>query len=79
MNPNTSDPLWRWPELCQALQLPAVEGPAVNGISIDSRTIEPGELFIALTGDPGVRFNVSQRSDRDGHDYIEAALSLIHI
>ncbi|HIA21543.1 MAG TPA: UDP-N-acetylmuramoyl-tripeptide--D-alanyl-D-alanine ligase, partial [Alphaproteobacteria bacterium] len=34
-----------------------------NGVSIDSRTVASGELFVALVGD---RF--------DGHDYINAAL-----
>ena len=34
------------------------------GVSIDSRTIRPGEVFVAL---PGERF--------DGHDYIPAALN----
>ena len=62
-----AEPLWRWPELCEALNLPVAEGPDVTGISIDSRSIQPGDLFIALTGDPGPRFNVSHRSERDGH------------
>lgn len=35
----------------------------VTGISIDSRTVEPGDLFIAIAGD---RF--------DGHDFVDAAL-----
>ncbi|MEM8769569.1 MAG: Mur ligase domain-containing protein, partial [Pseudomonadota bacterium] len=69
-----SEPLWRWPELCFALGLPPADGPDVTGISIDSRTLEPGDLFIALTGDPGPRFNSSQRSDRDGHDFVAMAL-----
>ena len=34
-----------------------------NGVSIDSRTVASGELFVALVGD---RF--------DGHDYVNAAL-----
>ena len=68
-----STPLWRWSELCAALELPSVEGPDVTGISIDSRTLAPGDLFIALTGDPGPRFNPSQRSDRDGHDFVAMA------
>lgn len=34
----------------------------VGGISIDSRTIEPGDLFVALT------------DQRDGHDFVAAAL-----
>jgi UDP-N-acetylmuramoyl-tripeptide--D-alanyl-D-alanine ligase len=69
------EPLWRWPALCEALGLPPVDGPDVTGISIDSRSLEPGDLFIALTGDPGPRFNPSYRSDRDGHDFIDAALA----
>jgi UDP-N-acetylmuramoyl-tripeptide--D-alanyl-D-alanine ligase len=69
-----TDSLWRWPELCAALGLPERDGPDVRGIGIDSRRIEPGDLFVALTGDPGPRFNPSQRSNRDGHDYIDAAL-----
>jgi UDP-N-acetylmuramoyl-tripeptide--D-alanyl-D-alanine ligase len=68
-------PLWTWPELCEALGLPAVDGPDVTGISIDSRKTQPGDLFVALTGDPGSRFNPSYRSDRDGHDFIDAAIA----
>lgn len=66
--------LWHWPELCDALGVKATPGPDITGISIDSRTLIPGDLFIALTGDPGPRFNPSHRSDRDGHDFIAAAL-----
>ena len=33
-----------------------------NGVSIDSRTLEPGDLFVAIKG-PHV----------DGHDYVDAA------
>jgi UDP-N-acetylmuramoyl-tripeptide--D-alanyl-D-alanine ligase len=68
-------PLWTWAELCGALALPMPEktGPNVQGISIDSRTTVPGDLFVALAGDPGPRFNVSYRSGRDGHDFIPAA------
>ena len=65
-----STPLWRWPELCGALGLPVVDGPDIAGVGIDSRGIGPGELFIALPGDPGPRFNASSRSQRDGHDYV---------
>ncbi|MFW6094650.1 MAG: UDP-N-acetylmuramoyl-tripeptide--D-alanyl-D-alanine ligase [Pseudomonadota bacterium] len=67
--------LWRWPELCQALGLAPQAGPDITGISIDSRTIRPGELFFALPGDPGPRFNPGHRSDLDGHDFIDAALA----
>jgi UDP-N-acetylmuramoyl-tripeptide--D-alanyl-D-alanine ligase len=37
---------------------------AVSGISIDSRSIAPGEAFFAIKGD-----------NRDGHDFVEAALA----
>lgn len=36
---------------------------AITGVSIDSRSIKPGELFIAISGE-----------QYDGHDFIEAAL-----
>ena len=68
-------PLWRWPQLCRALGLPECAGPDVAGIALDSRRIRPGELFIALPGDPGPRFNASRRSDRDGHDFVQDAFS----
>ena len=37
--------------------------PACPGLSIDTRTIAPGEAFFAIKGDA-----------RDGHDFVEAAL-----
>lgn len=36
--------------------------PTVSGISIDTRTLEPGDLFFAIKGDAN-----------DGHDYVAAA------
>ena len=69
-----SQALWQWRELCEALSVDLVGGPDISGISIDSRTVQPGELFIALTGDPGPRFNPAQRSDRDGHNFVASAL-----
>ena len=79
-----TQPLWRWPELCRALGLPQERGPDITGLCIDSRRIQPGELFIALSGDPGPRFHASSRSERDGHDYVAnafergAAGALVH-
>jgi UDP-N-acetylmuramoyl-tripeptide--D-alanyl-D-alanine ligase len=67
-------PLWNWVDLCRALDIEACDGPDIHGVCIDSRRIQPGDLFIALTGDPGPRFNPSQRSERDGHDFIAAAM-----
>ena len=37
---------------------------AVNGLSIDTRTLKEGDLFVALKGD-----------NRDGHDFVRAALA----
>ena len=82
--------LWTWPELCAAVGAsPAdasvadasrvdasrVDGPDVHGIDIDSRKLAPGNLFVALSGDPGPRFPGARRTDRDGHDYLEAAFA----
>ena len=71
----SSAPLWTWPKICAALGLPAESGPEVLGLTIDSRRVTPGDLFVALPGDPGPHFQVSQRSLRDGHDYIDAAMA----
>jgi UDP-N-acetylmuramoyl-tripeptide--D-alanyl-D-alanine ligase len=42
----------------------AVDGLAFSGVSTDSRTVESGELYVALVGD---RF--------DGHDFVVDALA----
>ena len=65
----TTGPLWRWRELCRALAVDVVDGPDVQGMSIDSRSILPAELFVALAGDPGPRFSSAAISTRDGHDF----------
>jgi len=59
-----SEPLWTSAEIVAATGGKLVDGDqwSVNGISIDSRSIAAGDLFVAL--------NV----DRDGHDFVEAAL-----
>ena len=71
---NVCPPLWTWTDLCHGLGLPAESGPDITGIHFDSRLIRPGDLFIPLPGDPGPRFHVAVRSDRDGHDYISNAI-----
>jgi UDP-N-acetylmuramoyl-tripeptide--D-alanyl-D-alanine ligase len=55
-------PLWRVAEFAGASG-EFDQDAAAMGYSIDSRTLNPGDLFIAL---PGERF--------DGHDYVQAAL-----
>ncbi len=67
-------PLWTWSELLLAcgVEQPA-DGPGVSGVSIDTRMLQPGDLFIALSGDPGPGFGVRAGPVRDGHDFVQAA------
>lgn len=67
--------LWSYRELADALGLPATNSADVTGVCIDSRRIAPGDLFVALPGDPGPRFHPSARSDRDGHDFAHDAVA----
>jgi len=57
--------LWTVDDMAAAMRARA-EGVAareVGGISIDSRTLKPGDAFFAIAGD-----------NRDGHQFVEAAL-----
>jgi UDP-N-acetylmuramoyl-tripeptide--D-alanyl-D-alanine ligase len=54
--------LWAHTE-AEAATLGKASAPfSTGGLSIDTRTIKPGDLFVALKGDA-----------RDGHDFVEAA------
>jgi len=55
--------LWNAAELERATGGRATAAFDATGVSIDSRTIVPGDLFVALKG-----------PNFDGHDYVEAAL-----
>tara|TARA_A100001037_G_C15121463_1_gene624040 strand:+ start:645 stop:1994 length:1350 start_codon:yes stop_codon:yes gene_type:complete len=66
--------LWTWREACEALELSISQGPNIKGISIDSRTCQEGDLFVALKGNPGEELGRSMPLNRDGHDYIEHAI-----
>ena len=67
--------LWRWQELLAATGLePSGKGIEVTGVSIDTRTLQPGDLFIALSGDPGPGFTTASSSGRDGHEFLETAI-----
>ena len=68
-------PLWRWSELCAACGLPSQPGADIQGLCIDSRGVQPGDLFIALAGDPGLRFHGTGAASRDGHEFVAAAVS----
>jgi UDP-N-acetylmuramoyl-tripeptide--D-alanyl-D-alanine ligase len=54
--------LWTHSEAEAATLGQASEAFAVNGLSIDTRTLKEGDLFVALKGD-----------NRDGHDFVRAA------
>ena len=47
---NESEPLWTWPALCAAVGQAESVGPDVTGVSIDSRLLRAGDLFVALSG-----------------------------
>jgi UDP-N-acetylmuramoyl-tripeptide--D-alanyl-D-alanine ligase len=56
-------PLWTAAEAAAATGGQATREFAATGLSIDSRSIAPGEMFVAL------------RDARDGHDYVADALA----
>ena len=59
-----SEPLWTARQAVAATggMLVGDTGWTCSGVSIDSRTIQPGDLFVAL------------KDERDGHDYAAAAM-----
>jgi UDP-N-acetylmuramoyl-tripeptide--D-alanyl-D-alanine ligase len=61
----TDRPLWSVETMIAAMRAARTGSlpPSVPGISIDTRTIAPGEAFFAIKGD-----------NRDGHDFGQAAL-----
>ncbi|PTW58812.1 UDP-N-acetylmuramoyl-tripeptide--D-alanyl-D-alanine ligase [Breoghania corrubedonensis] len=61
-----SDVLWRLDDLVEAVSGRIIGDPTttITGISIDSRSIQPGEAFFAIKGEI-----------RDGHKFVEGALS----
>ena len=57
-----SVPLWTSAEAAAATGGRAPEPWSATGVSIDSRSVEAGDLFVALAG-----------PNHDGHDYVQAA------
>lgn len=53
--------LWTAEEIFSCLDVP-INCEPLTGVSIDTRTLNPGDLFVALKGETG-----------DGHDFVEAA------
>jgi UDP-N-acetylmuramoyl-tripeptide--D-alanyl-D-alanine ligase len=60
-----SEPLWRWDALIAACDGETDGRPdtPITGVSIDSRAIGPGDLFVAL------------KDKRDGHEFVSAAFA----
>src|ERR1700731_451055 len=61
----STTPLWTSGAMAEAMRA-SISGAlpeAVTGLSIDSRTIAPGEAYFAIKGDV-----------HDGHDFVAAAL-----
>ncbi|HXT08078.1 MAG TPA: Mur ligase domain-containing protein, partial [Roseiarcus sp.] len=60
-----SRPLWSPDELAATLGAPsAALARAATGVSIDTRTLQPGDLFVAIKGDT-----------HDGHDHVARAFA----
>ena len=64
MNKQTSQSLWSAAQAVDATGGKTVGDWRANGVSIDSRTLAPGDLFVALKG-----------PNHDGHDHVRAALN----
>ena len=56
-----ADPLWTSAEIARATGGVERGGFSATGVSIDTRSLEAGDLFVALAG------------ARDGHTFLEAA------
>ena len=59
----TSNAIWTAKEAAAACGIKTDGEWSAFGVSIDTRTIKPGDLFVALKGDNG-----------DGHDYVAQAI-----
>jgi UDP-N-acetylmuramoyl-tripeptide--D-alanyl-D-alanine ligase len=60
---HTVTPLWTSAAADLAVGAVSTVAWQANGVSIDTRTLQPGDLFVAL------------KADRDGHDFVGAALA----
>jgi UDP-N-acetylmuramoyl-tripeptide--D-alanyl-D-alanine ligase len=60
-----TEPLWQWDELVAAAQgrPDGTPAAAITGFSIDTRTLRPGDVFVAL------------KAARDGHDFVSGAFA----
>jgi len=60
-----ADALWEWEALVAAAggKSDGVPHAPITGVSIDTRTLAPGDVFVAL------------KDQRDGHDFVDAAFA----
>jgi len=58
-----AEPLWTADEIASAVEGRVAGGFVATGVSIDTRTVETGDLFVALAG------------ARDGHEFVGQALA----
>jgi len=58
-----ADPLWTSADIARATGGAEGGGFSATGVSIDTRTLEPGDLFVALAG------------VRDGHEFVAQAMA----
>jgi UDP-N-acetylmuramoyl-tripeptide--D-alanyl-D-alanine ligase len=58
-----ADPLWTSADIARATGGAEGGGFSATGVSIDTRTLEPGDLFVALAG------------ARDGHEFVAQAMA----
>ncbi|MBL8552806.1 MAG: UDP-N-acetylmuramoyl-tripeptide--D-alanyl-D-alanine ligase [Phenylobacterium sp.] len=58
-----ADPLWTSKDIAAATGGVEAGGFAATGVSIDTRSLEPGDLFVALAG------------ARDGHEFVAQAMA----
>lgn len=66
--------LWTLGEVCDALKVACEwKNAAIGGVNIDTRTLQEGDLFVALSGTPSGGFVSSFNSAGDGHDYVKMA------
>jgi UDP-N-acetylmuramoyl-tripeptide--D-alanyl-D-alanine ligase len=70
-----NETLWTWQALAEIFPDQSSLSADIHGVSIDSRSVNAGDLFIALAGDPGPRFSTSSQSAGDGHEFVDKAIA----
>lgn len=63
INTQKNKPIWDALSIKKALGIEVIEPLAISGISIDTRTLIPGDLFVALKGEK-----------QDGHQFVAMAV-----